>query len=496
MEDINLLNGEYGSIQVDKRVSRNQLKTRQSSFKSILGHWNDFRSKNIEDVQKALEEKKTELVNEEFKINNNGDLSYFSNLKMDRKVLDIAILEYEVRILSKESVPRDFIKSRAIKLKKNMIESLEYKSKRIYAIAEEDMNKVFAEEKPAEEVAPIDIAPTEEVVPVNENVMVPPVAGEIVEETVPVDQVEVPMADASEEVVPTEEVAPVEEVKPEEQVVEETVPVDQVEVPMTDASEEVVPAEEVAPVDEVETHEEAVDEREEDTSLDNEYHMDDITEDVAITDIAEENVFDKEINVDEIKDAVDKAIDESTKYMNPSSMANIEKYDEEGEEKESYQDIPMTDEEIEQENIRDEVQVVPENSHSESQYDFASLKESLLALNDSIKNLNVNKATAEQDAEMASNRAMKVKADFEESEKRKNEKLEKLNQYKQALERKKAEIERQTKEAQEEADRNRDFINLQEAKIHENDSLSDEIDSLLSEEENANLVEEEVSKGR
>ena len=111
--------------------------------------------------------------------------------------------------------------------------------------------------------------------------------------------------------------------------------------------------------------------------------------------------------------------------------------------------------------------------------DFESLKASVADLNSGIESSMRNREAAEQDAELVSQKAKEARRMFEESEERKNEKLQELYYYKLALIKQKEEIEKQAKLAREEADRNRNFIAVQETKIHDNDKISDEIDSLI-----------------
>ena len=149
-ETIDLINGDYGTIRRDPRLSSNQIRTRQSSFKSIANYWRKFR---LSVANKALDVAKKELVNVPYK----GDslsLSSGSKAIIRAKTAAIARLEEKIKILSKESVPTNFVRNRAIKLRSKMMENLVYNGMGAYFVkADEGMNNIFEPNVPVVEPA-------------------------------------------------------------------------------------------------------------------------------------------------------------------------------------------------------------------------------------------------------------------------------------------------------------------------------------------------------
>ena len=157
LDAINLIDIEDKTVKKDSRLSSNQIKTRQSSFKSISGYWKKFR---ISLLSKKLDKMKDELVTEKYKVDSSQRLTEKSEEKIIKKTNAIANLEEKIKILSRENVPSNYVRNRAIKLRKSMIENLVANSKNAYSVGLDNYDKVFSDEVVSNEssVAPAEFA--------------------------------------------------------------------------------------------------------------------------------------------------------------------------------------------------------------------------------------------------------------------------------------------------------------------------------------------------
>ena len=143
LDAINLIDIEDKTVKKDSRLSSNQIKTRQSSFKSISGYWRKFR---ISLLSKKLDKMKDELVTEKYKVDSSKRLTEKSEEKIIKKTNAIANLEERIKILSREDVPSNYVRNRAIKLRKSMIENLVANSRSAYSVGLDNYDKVFSDE--------------------------------------------------------------------------------------------------------------------------------------------------------------------------------------------------------------------------------------------------------------------------------------------------------------------------------------------------------------
>ena len=532
-----LVNEDYGIAKQDKGFYCNMIKTKPSSFRSIFSHWNDYRTRKImENLNSKLVQKRVELVDSDFKFNHNQDLTRNSEARMNRLVTGIAKLESRIKVLSRENVPKDYVKSRAIKLKKKMMDNLWYHTKKTYSVGVENYDNVFESglEGPSvsedvsyasssEEFNRNDFqnvideefrnAMNREDESKNEDVNV--ITPEVVAQTVGVgvdnnsDSIDMPKGENN---------------------FEQSTEKDEYTVVLpfeTDTKDVGLPFK-------TDTNDVDLPFKTDMIDVDLPFETDTKDVDLPFSNVSKdssENSIEVEdsINIDEVRNTINSALeDASIKYRNPSSRANLDSFDDYGRRKEDYQYAPMTDEEIElarvniekdlydekyhngdyeTQNIRDEVALVPENrpttsltekkvstsqdkvvsstsvvSGFDESVDFESLKASLLDLNSGIESSIRSRDEAEQDAELASQKAKEARKMFEESEERKTEKLQELYYYKLALMKQKEEIEKQARLAREEADRNRNFIAVQESRMQDNEKISNEIDMLIPDE--------------
>ena len=156
MDDVfNLLNGDYARAVADTRVSRNSIKTRKLSFKSIADRWRKFK---LSFVQSQLDLQKEDLVKDEYRYitttKGSSKMAPSSEARLDKRTEAIARLEEKIMVLKKEDVPHNYRATRAIKLKKSMGEKLTYTCDNLYAVKPELYDQVF---KDAEVTDTIDV---------------------------------------------------------------------------------------------------------------------------------------------------------------------------------------------------------------------------------------------------------------------------------------------------------------------------------------------------
>ena len=122
MADFEFVDRDYSKC--SKETMPRQIKTRKKSFESIVSKYTEFK--------KSLYEKGYNDLIEKTLSSNYADSNVEQEIESNS--LLIATLEKEIKILSKEDVPSRFIKSRAIKLRKSMMENLVRNSDGLYTI--------------------------------------------------------------------------------------------------------------------------------------------------------------------------------------------------------------------------------------------------------------------------------------------------------------------------------------------------------------------------
>lgn len=152
-DTIELKDADYGSVKKSSKIRK--IKFKSLSFKNISNLWKNFR---ISCLNKRLESAKDNLVSMEIKNQDfnektlKGDMSV-AEKKLLRKTTAIARLESRIEFLrTGTEVTDDFISSRAIKLKDNMMKNLRYNCNSAYSILPEDADKIFAEEDSVEKI--------------------------------------------------------------------------------------------------------------------------------------------------------------------------------------------------------------------------------------------------------------------------------------------------------------------------------------------------------
>ena len=146
LDTININDVEFGTrehpIKKDDRVAANQIKTRIPSFNAIYKYW----KKKVAVIRTNLLEKAKEgLVSGEYYADASGNLSSVANMKMNVMTSVIARLESKLDFKSKEDVPSLYVRNRAIKLKKKMMENLTSNGSNVYSVGLDKYDKIFSE---------------------------------------------------------------------------------------------------------------------------------------------------------------------------------------------------------------------------------------------------------------------------------------------------------------------------------------------------------------
>lgn len=142
LDNIELKGEVEGTVTPDSRLSSNQIKMKQSSFRSIVGVWKKFR---LATLNAKLNRMKNKLVSGFYKVDSNGSLTSSANQALYNNTEAVARLESTIKILSKENVPTDYVKSRAIKLRESMMKYMVYHSSNAYVILDRNRENVFKE---------------------------------------------------------------------------------------------------------------------------------------------------------------------------------------------------------------------------------------------------------------------------------------------------------------------------------------------------------------
>ena len=143
MQDIELIDRDYGVVNKDKRLSCCQIKTRESSFNNIKSKWNKFR---LTLLTKKLDRLKQEIVTHKFVADNDSRITARSESKLLSKATAIARVEEKIKILSREDVPTNYVSNRAIKLKKRMMDNLTFNCGNAYSVGIDKIDEVFADD--------------------------------------------------------------------------------------------------------------------------------------------------------------------------------------------------------------------------------------------------------------------------------------------------------------------------------------------------------------
>lgn len=342
-EGINFLDADYEVVPLEKKPR--QIRTKSTSFSQIKKYFNDFR---IRLLTKKLEREKDKAVTEEYP-EVFGDKE---NERMMKRATTIARLEQKIKILDGEKVPVDYIKNRAIKIKKAMMKNISYTSGNIYTVGIENKDAVFeATKKP--EVEPMDPELQKDIAANVQKIMEEkkeeerqqqvqvedePVVNEPVVEPVKVEQVQ------AQEKVPSYTPSPVTKAEIRAEIDEEF-------------KKLAGKAKKVANVQDKKVEQPHINLDEIKASIDeafSEAQKDKVVPEATIgtaevKDVVEESFetvdVDSKISLEDIKTEVDEAM-ERVVSKNGATSAKVDRFNEDGSRRETYNYTPMTDEEI------------------------------------------------------------------------------------------------------------------------------------------------------
>ena len=129
-ENFEFVEGNYGEIQ-QVNYSR-EIKTKPESNKAIVNRYKDY--------LRELEALKNEALK-----------SVYSKEEAEKQIAQkseaIARLEEKIKVLAKEDIPSGYVDSRAIKLKKSMMENLTTKVGQLYTIGVDKKEEIFGDSK-------------------------------------------------------------------------------------------------------------------------------------------------------------------------------------------------------------------------------------------------------------------------------------------------------------------------------------------------------------
>lgn len=329
-----------------------QIRTKSTSFSQIKKYFNDFR---IRLLTKKLEREKDKAVTEAYP----ERFTEKDDERMMKRASTIARLEQKIKILDGEKVPVDYIDKRAIKIKKAMMKNISYTSGNIYTVGIENKDAVFEATKQPE-VEPMDPELQKEIAANVQKIMdekkeeerqqqvqaeAEPVVNEPVVEPVHVEQVQV------QEEVPSYTPSPVTKAEIRAEIDEEF-------------EKLAGKAKKVANVQDKKVEQPHINLDEIKASIDeafSEAQKDKVVPEATIgtaevKDVVEESFesvdVDSKISLEDIKTEIDEAM-ERVVSKNGATSAKVDRFNEDGSRRETYNYTPMTDEEIRaaQENI-------------------------------------------------------------------------------------------------------------------------------------------------
>ena len=148
---IELKDHDYGTVKKSSKVRK--IKFKSLSFLNISKVWNNFRLKR---ANARLERAKEKVVNMEFGMGSfdrrTGDEASRAETKILKKATAVARLEAKINFLQfGTEVTDDFVSSRAIKIKNNMMKNMRYNADAAYSIPDDKKESIFAVEEPTTE---------------------------------------------------------------------------------------------------------------------------------------------------------------------------------------------------------------------------------------------------------------------------------------------------------------------------------------------------------
>lgn len=162
-DKIELLDPEYGTVKKSSKIRK--IKFKSLSFRNISNLWKNFR---ISSLNKKLEKAKKKLVETKVDQHDLEKQAWMSGMTVAEKKIykrAAAVIRLEEKINYLETgtkVTDDFIASRAIKLKDNMMKNLRFNCGSAYSVPTDSYGKIFETEE-VKTSAPITSSQEEEI---------------------------------------------------------------------------------------------------------------------------------------------------------------------------------------------------------------------------------------------------------------------------------------------------------------------------------------------
>ena len=506
-DNLELVDREYGEC--PREEYPRQIKTRKASFNSILQRFTNFRIKRLQAKLGRME--KDSLTSQYFQSNPEGAL--------EKKSKTIARIEEKIKVLSKEDVPSDYVRKRAIKLKKRMIENLHKNANNLYSIGMSKRDAIFGEEVPN--------VPVEEEDVVEENEI--DVTGDELDRKTIEDSINAEFSNISKE----QDSSQVVEDELNRRAIEDSINAEFSNINKDNEIEEYT-----------EKEGKGLTAKEIEDIINSTFDRMHQQQETPAVEPAIGYEINKENNTMDNNEEKDEQVRIS---RNKASSARLFRYDRDGSDLKEYDYVPMTDEEIRiaqrkiglDENgnfirspkelkekkvgtatiVQKEIPsiVIPkikledilippkENNYtfrekpvvirerqSEPQSkeidDYTALREKILYLKQQRELTRKQKEDAQRTAEETAERARQIREMFEESQKNYAQSIDMLKAYEESLEEACSSNLQGTRAAEDDTRKNNDFISSHREKMDYNNRIINEIDSLIGNPENSTAI--------
>lgn len=133
----------------DIRAKEGYNRVGQSKTRNIRLYPNSLRNtrKDYLKLLKALEKEKEALLTKNYKTDSNNRLTEKSKIDIEKRTKAVAKMEQEIKFMTGEYVPENFVVDRAIKLKNNMYGNLIFNSQNAYSVGLDKYDAIFSDKK-------------------------------------------------------------------------------------------------------------------------------------------------------------------------------------------------------------------------------------------------------------------------------------------------------------------------------------------------------------
>lgn len=141
VDTINLLDNDYGLVSSPKNLR--SIRFKEGTFKNITGFWTKFRAERL---SRKIEKEVENFKNMELSVNDvkpRVGQESIGEAKVMKKAKAIARLEEKLNILYGIPVNPNYVETRAIKLKDNMMKNVRYNSNNAYSLPDDKKDEIF-----------------------------------------------------------------------------------------------------------------------------------------------------------------------------------------------------------------------------------------------------------------------------------------------------------------------------------------------------------------